>query len=488
MQMPLPNDLDLATLQTDLDAQLAVHIYSGLVTLNPQGEPIPDLAQRWTISPDDRTYQFPIRPGLRFHDGENLEARHIKESWERLLDPEDESPRALRFLGRIAGVSRYRNGLSQEISGVRALNRRTLEVELSEADIAFPAKLSHPTTFVQAPGGSAGDAPPVGSGPFTIVAWTPGNALVLERSESYYGFEPLVDRIEVSGIVGADSLARYGEDALDILQVSANDIPLVLDRNSPLHRDLMFYDGLDVTFLAMNNRVPPFDDQGVRQAFALAIDRAAIAEQVFSHTVGRATTLLPPALAQTGDAPSTDFDIFKARQALADSRYRDVSNLPEVTFTVPGTRGPEPPYVLALINMIQQHLGVSILVQREPFDSFDGNLKQREHPYQLFLFTWHADYPDPQAVLDPLFRSNSLSNFSGYLNQEVDALLLQARGERDSGRRRGIMADIERRVADDAPVAPLWHSRSYLLVKPWLRDVQLSATARPWLNRVYRDN
>ena len=74
IQMPLPDDLDPSALQNDLDAQLAVNMYSGLVTLNAEGEPIPDIAQRWSISPDGRTYQFPLRSDVRFHNGEKLTA------------------------------------------------------------------------------------------------------------------------------------------------------------------------------------------------------------------------------------------------------------------------------------------------------------------------------------------------------------------------------------------------------------------------------
>ena len=487
IQMPLPNDLGPATLQSDLDAQLAAHVYSGLVALNAEGEPIPDLSQSWSISADGRTYQFPLRPSLRFHNGEQLVAEHIKDTWEHLLDPRFDSPRARLFLGNIAGIAQYRNKIATDISGVRAINARTLEIDLIEPDLSFPAKLTHPTTYVQAPSGIRDGASLIGSGPFAVVDWVPGEFLTLARSEVFYGFEPLLDRIEITGRVGAQSLSRYAEDSLDILYVGANDISAVLDRNNPLHKDLVVHDALEMTFLAMNNRIPPFDDEGVRQAFAFAIDRAAIVEQVLSHTVGKATSFLPPSLARNGDAETVDFDIFKARQALADSRYRGASNLPEVTFTVPGTRGPTPPTMVALINMIQEHLGVRIRIQRESWDTFVGNLDSRENPYQLFLFTQHADYPDPQAILDPLFRSTSLSNFSGYRSPEVDALLLQARGEQDKGRRRTTIAEIEQRIAVDAPVIPLWHGKAYVLIKPWARDVQLSATARPWLNRVYLD-
>ena len=399
VQMPLPDDLNPATLQSDLDAQLAVHVYSGLVTLNAEGEPIPDLAQRWSLSADGRTYAFPLRPGLRFHDGEQLTAEHIKDTWEYLLDPQFDSPHAQLFLGKIAGVAPYRNKIAEGISGIRAVNSRTLEIDLTEPDLAFPAKLTHPTTYVQAPSGMRGGATPVGSGPFAVVEWVPGKILTLVRSEEYYGFEPLLDRIEISGGVDAQSLDRYASDALDILYVGANDIATILDRNNPLHKEVLVHDALEMTFLAMNNRIPPFDDEGVRQAFALAIDRAAIVEQVFSQTVGKATALLPPSLARNGNAGTIDFDIFKGTAGvgrLPVPRCKQPSGN-DVSFVVPGTRGPVPPTVVALINMLQQHLGVRIRTQREPWSTFVENLEQRENPYQLFLFTWHADYPDPQA-------------------------------------------------------------------------------------------
>ncbi len=488
IEAPLPDALDPAALQSDLDAQLAAHVYSGLVTLNDKGEPIPDLAQRWSLSPDGRDYRFPLRPGLRFHNGEELTAGHVKRTWERILHPAEEAPRALAFLGKVNGVAAYRSGLSGQISGVRALDERTLDVQLTEPDLTLPAKLSHPTTHVQPTAANQGADAPVGSGPFAVTDWAPGALLSLERNAHYHGFAPLLDRVRITGGPDADSLSRYARDELDVLYVGANDIPAVLDRNNPLHKDLRVHDGLDIAFLAMNNRMPPFDDRGVRLAFALAIDRAAIVEQVFALTVAKATALLPPSLAQGGDTAASDFDISKARQALADSRYRDVSNLPEITFTVPGTRGPPPSTVVALVNMFQQHLGVRIAIRREPWDRFVDQLHKRENPYQVFLFTWHADYPDPRAVLDPLFYSLSTRNYSGYADPDVDELLFQARGERDAGRRRETLAAVAQRVAADAPVTPLWHGKSYLLLKPWVRDAQLAATARPWLNRVYRDD
>ncbi len=485
---PLPERLEPESLQTDLDALLAAHVYSGLVTLNPEGEPIPDLAQRWSISQDGRTYTFPLRPNVRYHDGERLIAPHVKAAWERALHPQTEAPAAMRVLGKIAGVARYRNGLAPQISGVRAPDDRTLEVDLAEADVSFPAQLAHPLTYVAPPGAGSGRRMPVGAGPFAAVAWVPGASLSLVRNEEFYGFEPLLDGIEIMGGADADSLQQYAQDAVDILYIGANDILLALDRNNPVNKDLQSHDGLDMTYLAMNNRIPPFDDEGVRRAFAMVIDRAAIAEEIFAHTVGKAETLLLPSLAQSGESPAAEYDVSKARQSLAESRYRDIGNLPEVTFTVPGTRGPPPSHILALTTMVQQHLGAQIRIQREPWDTFVDNLDRRQNPYQLFLFTWHADYPDPQAVLDPLFRSNSLTNYSGYADQEVDALLLAARGERDRERRLATMASIEERVAADAPVTPLWHTKSYLLIKPWVRDVRLSAVARPWLNQVYLDD
>ncbi len=143
-----PHTLDPAISGDATSHEYVIQLFSGLVALDDNLEPAPDIAQDWTVSDDGRTYTFELRQDVRFHDGREVKAEDFKYSWDRAADPDTGSLTAASYLGDIVGVSEVLAGESNEISGVRIVDDYTLEVTIDAPKSYFLSKLTYPTAYV----------------------------------------------------------------------------------------------------------------------------------------------------------------------------------------------------------------------------------------------------------------------------------------------------------------------------------------------------
>jgi ABC-type transport system substrate-binding protein len=233
----------------------------------------------------------------------------------------------------------------------------------------------------------------------------------------------------------------------------------------------------------LNNRLAPFDDVRVRQAFNYALDKALLIETFADGNGLVAAGPLPPGMpGYTGQSAGYPFDPARAKRLLAEAGYADPSDLPVLTYTTAGY-GDVGAYVTAVITMWQENLGVTIKpVILDPFtyydELYDGNIGY------FYSSGWCADYPDPQNFLDVLYHSEATQNLAGYQNREVDKLLESARVERDVATRLALYAQIEGQIVADAPVVWTSHGVTAVLVKPRVQNYVLTPLGVPQWHRV----
>jgi oligopeptide transport system substrate-binding protein len=207
---------------------------------------------------------------------------------------------------------------------------------------------------------------------------------------------------------------------------------------------------------------------------------------ILRDMVGVADGILPPGMPGYSEAlEGLDYDLEKAKELIAASRYEDFSSLPPITLTVSGYGNYIPRYLGAIIQEWQQNLGVEISVRQLEPEIFTYNLKQEKD--DMFITGWIADYPDPHTFLDILFYTGSENNFFEYSNLDLDALLDQAAIEQDEASRLAMYQQAEQLVVDEAPCLPLWHGTNHILVKPYVKDYELSPLGVPDLSRVHID-
>ncbi|HQZ70455.1 MAG: ABC transporter substrate-binding protein [Anaerolineae bacterium] len=481
-----PNTLDPALVRDVSSASYMYEIYSGLVTLSPDLQVVPDLAERWEISADGRRYTFHLRDGTTFHDGAALTSDAIVFAIERACDARTGSVVAPVYLGDIVGCQEKLAGERQTVIGLQNPDARTVIIDIDSPKAYFLAKLTYPTAFALDPLQLERDQDwarhPNGSGPFRLAEWTEDEQILLERYAAYYGEGPYLDRV-VFDLRPISAETRYEAGELDAIGVGTSDIQRVADPLNPLSDQLQLGVGeLGLSYLGFDVRVPPFDDRYLRRALNLAVDKERLSRVLLEGTAVPVWGLLPPGLPGFDpDLSPYRFDAEAARAELRASRYGGPEAVPPITLFASGGGGD--PLMDAVVDSINEVLGLSIQIEQASWELFEEELTGGRYPF--FALGWSADYPDAQDFLDVLLHSGSALNHGGYANAEADALLEQARVEPDETRRIARYQEAERLMLEDAPWVPLFTGREAWLVAPYVKGFSIPPLVLPRMQWVW---
>ena len=489
-----PATLDPHVTQDAGSAAIVEEVFTGLVSLSTDLTIIPDIAERWEITNGGTTYTFSLRDDVRFHDGKPVTAYDFQYSLERAADPRTQSPVTATYLGDIVGVMEKLLGQTTAISGVQVLDNLTLVLTTDAPKAYFLAKLTYPTAFVVdreniEEQGDHWTQKPNGTGPFKLKEHSIGEIIVLERNDLFYRRPAYLDRVEFI-LRGGSPMAMYENGEIDITGVGLADLARVEDPTEPLHQELVAAPPqFSLVYIGFNVTMPPFDDRNIRQALALAIDKALIASEVLVRAQTPAYGILPPGFpGYNPHIQGLSFDADRARQLLRESRYNlESGSFPTVLLTTPGTSGALSRDMEAIIEMWRQTLGIEVEAQQAEWATFLQDVNRQR--LQLFAgLSWQADYADPQDFLDILFHSQSEINHWAYSNPQVDRLLEQASVEQDPQQRIQLYQEAELLIVSDAPIIPLWFTAGRkTLIKPYVRGYQLTPMTVPVLKDVWFD-
>jgi len=480
-----PYTLDPALAGDSASIEYITQIFSGLVRLDDELEPVSDIATHWEISPDGLVYTFYLRQDAFFHNGRQVKATDFKYSWERAATPETGSQTAITYLGDIAGIDEVILGRTKDIGGVRVLNDFTLQVELAAPKSYFLAKLSYVTSFVvdwqDVARGRNWWRSPNGTGPFKLQNWSSGTRIVLVRFPDYYGDKARLTTVTYHLWAGY-SMNLYEKGEIDIAYVGAGYYDIVADPAGPFSRELIATPQLSLDYIIFDTTKPPFDDMNVRRAFALATDRAKLSALLFRNTVMPVEGVLPPGMPGFNEyLLGMSFDVERARTYLEASRYSDA--VPEITLTVSGYGGRIPGALEAIIYDWKLYLGVDVTVRQLEPEEFLYNINAEKD--NLILFGWSADYAHPQNFLEVLFGAGMPYNIGEYNSVAFNDLLWQAGASQDEAESLRFYQMAEQVFVDDAACIPLWSSVSYALVKPYVRGYIPSPLGIVRLNTVW---
>ena len=463
-----PRDYDPATTYGSGDKL----IFSGLVSFDPQLNLMPDLAEKWEISPDGTVYTFHLRPNAKFHDGRQVTAQDVIYSWERAASPEIQSDTVLTYLGDIVGIRELAAGETDHAAGLVALDDHTLQVTIDAPKPYFLYKLTYPTSFIvdkaNVESGEEWFRQPNGTGPYKMREWIRFESIVYEANPDFYLGAPSIPYI-VYHLYSGVGIRLYETGEIDIAGISRYDADRFMDPTEPMHEELLTGVNLCTGYIIFDSSRPPFDDVNVRKAFSMAFDRQKYIDIVLSGHALPAKGLYPPALPGFNlNLKSLPYDPAQARELLKKSKYGGPDGLPPIVFTDGGIGTSVGADVAAMAEMWQQNLGVTITVENLEPNFYLDQIYAGNHG-QMISSGWCADYPDPENFADVLFHTGSSQNNGGYSNPQFDALLEQARVEQDVAKRIAMYQQAEQILVDDA--AALWttHSLSYQVVKPYVK-------------------
>ena len=445
-------------------------LFGGLVKLNRDLEVEPEIAASWDVDESGTVYTFHIHPQAKFHDGRAITAADVKYSWERAADPELESATVRTYLGDIVGVQEVVDGEATSISGLEVVDPLTLKVTIDSPKSYFIQKLTYPTAYIVdknavEAGGDDWTQAPNGSGRYKLKVWEENDILILERVENHHLGTPKIKNI-VYRLLAGIPMSMYEAGEIDIVGVSGSSIEKALDPENPLNADLVEGVGMCTSYVYFNQDIPPFDDIDVRRAFIMALDFDRYIDVTLKGHSNRASSILPPGMpGYTPGLFSVEYDPVAARELFEQTNFFKSGAAEEPILSYSSSS--------AFLWMWQQNLGVEFISVGLP-ESEDFLKRRDDNEFSFGVTGWCADYPDPQNFLEILLASDSDENNSGYSNSAVDALLEQAASEPDTETRLDLYTQAEQLVLDDWILVPYSHSLAYELVKPYVKNYEIT--------------
>lgn len=482
-----PYTLDPARAAESTSGFYIMQIFSGLLRLDENMKVAGGIAERWERNIDGDTFTFHLRKDVRFHDGRLVTADDFKYSWERALNPATMSQTAPTYLGDIIGAQDILEGKSVELVGVKVLDDHTLQVTIDSPKAYFLYKMAFPAAFVidksNVDMGASWWEQPNGTGPFKLREWQRDELLVLEWNSEFYGDKAKVEKVVVKLLQG-NSMVLYQTGEVDVTYVGAIYMDMATDDDNPLSSQFNEFPELSLFFIGFNTTIPPFDDASIRRAFSMAVDKERLISLAMRDVVSPAYGILPPGMPSYNSGLSgLIYDPKGAKELIAGSKYGSVDNLPPITITTAGMGGNISGLLGGLIEEWKTNLGVEIDVRQLEPENYYYRLKyEKDH---MFDWGWIADYPDPQNFMENLFKTGTENNTGEYSNPSFDELLERAAVEQDVGKRLKMYQEAERIIVEDAACLPLFFSRSYVLVKPHVKDYMITPLGHPLLSKVY---
>ena len=320
-----PLTLDPAVVGEANSIEYILQLFSGLVTLDDNLQPVLDIAE--SLKPDDSgtVYTFTLRKDVKFQDGRAVKASDFKYSWERACDPATGSQTASTFLGDIVGAKDMLAGKATSISGVQVIDDYTLQVTIDAPRPYFLYKLASAPAFVvdknNVDKGSNWWRQPNGTGPFKLKQWQANTSLVLERNSLFYGEMAKVASVEFKLWAGVP-MRLYETGDIDVTDVSLDYIDEVTDKSGSYYTQLITVPELSYYYIGFNCNKPPFDDANVRRAFSMAIDKTKLVSLVYRDMMEKADGILPPGMpGYNSQLQGLDFNPQQALELIKESKY-----------------------------------------------------------------------------------------------------------------------------------------------------------------------
>jgi oligopeptide transport system substrate-binding protein len=462
MFAPEPQAIDPSNVADYDGLQVTSYLFTGLVTVAPDGSVSPGVATRWSADPGCARWTFQLARGTRFHNGEEVTSLSFKRAWERGAN------------GRAA----Y---LLEPIAAMDATDPDTLGVTLVRGDCEFLQRMIHPA-FSPVPS-VAGPVTnrkynnrPIGNGPFAMGGeWQHHSSIRLVRYDGYrLGRKAGLDgvNITISMNPAADSYRAFRDGTADWAQLPALDTLSPTSRHQ-LRDALVTIPVPIVSFLVPAVTTKPLDSALARKAISLAIDRDAIAREALAELPVSATGLVPPPMRDPGARPTCDACRFDPARARRLARIAGLTEGTVLHFRY-NDRAQHEIWTSAVKRQLETTLGIKVNYYAESFPMLQEN-QRAAGVSGISRSAWGLDYPSPGNVLTSLLSTAAIGtldptrpvtgeNVGRYSNPRVDRLLDQARLTADEPARTALYKQAERiAIGEDLALIPLWYHRQYRL-------------------------
>jgi len=452
-------------------------LYNTLIEMDSNLQMKPSLAKHWIISNDNRTFTFYLRDDVFFtkdacfkNTPRKLTAQDVVYSFTRIMDKNTASPGAWIFNNRVDSLEPF-----------TAINDSVFQLKLQRPFQSILGILSMQYCSIVAREGvemygTDFRRHPVGTGPFSFVAWEEGQALILKKNENYFEQDstgkslPYLDGIKVTFYDSkATEFLEFQQNRLDFIDdIDASFKDEVLTKTGNLKKtwqdkiELHKHPYLNIEYLGIlmdtaNELVKnsPLRLQKIRQAINYGFNRKKMMLYLRNSIGIAAESGFVPAGLPSFDSvavPGYQYNVNKAKKLLAEAGYPDGKNLPEIKLLTIPIYGDLGTYIA------NELLQIGIKVQVEVIQKSLLMEQTSKSQASFFRGSWIADYPDAENYLSVFYGKNPAPpNYTRYKNADFDILYEKALSENNDSLRYKLYQQMDRIIINDAPVVPLWY-------------------------------
>lgn len=442
---------------TDVNSARVYQLVSNsLIRKDPTANLIPDLAEKWE-NPDEKTYIFYLKQGVKFHDGTEFTAEDVKYTFDSLLDPEMNSPKAYAF---------------EKIESIEIIDPYTVKFTLKEVFSPFLIDMVQPIVpqkAAKAREGGKFTESLIGTGPFKLIEWVHDEYVAFEANADYFEGVPKVGKIVLKII--PDDTVRFLElkqGGVDLVQnaIPPDMVPIAKETKG---LKVLEKESIVIYYLGFNLEDPVLQNVKVRQAMAYAIDRQTLVDHLIKGQASLATGLLSPANWAYGpDVASYDYDVERAKALLDEAGYPD-----------PDGDGPESrlkliyktstaPLRIRIGEALQDQLkkvGIEITeIQTFEWAKFYDDVKSGN--FQIYTLRW-VGITEPD-IFHSIFHSSMIPpngrNRGRYSNAQIDELTDRGRRVIDVEERKKIYSEVQKILAEELPYIYLWYPHNIVVM------------------------
>lgn len=436
--------LDPAYAGDAASANIISNIFEGLVKYKANSTEVePALATDWEIHENGRVWIFHLRKGVKFHDGTPFNAAAVKFSVERVMKGKNTMP--------------YANMAFEMVENIEIMDDYTVKFTLKQAYAPFLQSLAMPWAApIVSPSAVKGlndrfAENPVGTGPFCLKDKSE-NELVLVANKNYWQDPPAVNKV----------VFIYQPDEKRRLEMLVNGEADIADGISPANiawaeknnLKVLKQPAASVNYLGFYANKPPFASARIRRAVTMALDREALAEQLYDKQLAVGESYLPPKVAgYSSKLTQYPYQIDEAKNLLAQNGYPNGMTITLITYQE--TRPYNPVGGVRLAQGIKEQLakaGINVQIKAYPWEEYKEALKRQEG--NCFLYGWTGDNGDPDNFLATLLTTNQIEsglNIARYSNPQVDRILASAQQVVDGEVREQLYYHAQQIILQEAP-------------------------------------
>lgn len=465
-----PTTLSCQLATTIPTLEIIYHIGEGLVRINPHGVVEPALAEKIEVYDNGLRYRFTLRENIEWDLGLKVTPYDFERSYRQILSKQAPAPMGDLLFVIKNGRKIFDGHAPIEDLGLKIINDRVFEIELEAYNPAFLQLLSMPI-FYPIPENYTPDTPSkISCGAYYLASWKKQEKVVLQKNPNYWN----KDNIHIEEIIFSmirdphTQLAIFNEGNFDFCGSPFLALPDDAIDELEAKKQIFWFVEPTTYMLSLNTQKGIFQNQKMRKAFSLAVDRASlIRHRIFTGST--ATAFVPPDFAGEKNSYFPEYDPKLAlklfEQALAETGYTR-ENFPPIRFAF-SHLSPSPRRAQALQGMWRKVLGVE--VNLSALESLRP--VQISGDFDISLASWVGDYQDPINFLQLYQYRHGPKNFPRWENEEYIEALNCAMSLSSLEERKPYYKKAESILMDEMPIAPLTFPKSPYICSKRLKNI-----------------